>query len=90
MNEYNMIKRTLQNETFPELDLGYLLERLMNYLMLNKQQRSKRISDYSRKVYHRVKSSKVVTRKPLFVNEKTHFMSIQSEVSVTEDTSSKG
>ena len=42
MNEYNMIKRTLQNETFPELDLGYLLELLMNYLMLNKQQKIKK------------------------------------------------
>ena len=73
MNEYNMIKRTLQNETFRELDLGYLLELLMNYLMLNKQQRSKRISDYSRKVYHRVKSSKVVTREAIICQRENPF-----------------
>ena len=41
MNEYNMIKRTLQNETFPGARPWLPPRTLMNYLMLNKQQDQK-------------------------------------------------
>ncbi|KAF6066675.1 DNA polymerase B, exonuclease domain family protein [Candida albicans] len=74
MNEYNMIKRTLQNETFPGAR-PWLPPRTFDELSYAEQAAKikKRISDYSRKVYHRVKSSKVVTREAIICQRENPF-----------------
>lgn len=74
MNEYNMIKRTLQNETFPGAK-PWLPPRTFDELPYAEQASliKKRISDYSRKVYHRVKASKVVTREAIICQRENPF-----------------
>ncbi|KAG2736113.1 hypothetical protein G9P44_000203 [Scheffersomyces stipitis] len=74
MNEYNMIKRTLQNETFPA-SRPWLPERSFDELSYTEQATliKKRISDYSRKVYHRVKKSKVVNREAIICQRENPF-----------------
>lgn len=91
MNEYNMIKRTLQNETFPGAR-PWLPPRTFDELSYA-EQAAKIKKEYQiilGKFIIESNQVKSLPGKPLFVNEKTHFMSILSEVSVTEDTSSKG
>ncbi|CAI5755607.1 unnamed protein product [Candida verbasci] len=74
MNEYNMIKRTLQNEMFPGLK-PWLPQRTFDELSYTEQASKikKRLSDYSRKVYHRVKQSKVVTREAIICQRENPF-----------------
>ncbi|EGW34100.1 DNA-directed DNA polymerase epsilon, catalytic subunit A [Spathaspora passalidarum NRRL Y-27907] len=74
MNEYNMIKRTLQSETFPN-SRSWLPPRTFDELSYTEQASliKKRISDYSRKVYHRVKQSKVVTREAIICQRENPF-----------------
>ncbi|WLF78893.1 DNA polymerase epsilon catalytic subunit [Lodderomyces elongisporus] len=74
MNEYNMIKRTLQNEEFPP-QKPWLPPRTFDELSYAEQASAikKRISDYSRKVYHRVKQSKVVTREAIICQRENPF-----------------
>ncbi|CAK9437319.1 uncharacterized protein LODBEIA_P16970 [Lodderomyces beijingensis] len=74
MNEYNMIKRTLQNEVFPG-QKPWLPERTFDELTYAEQASAikKRISAYSTKVYHRVKQSKVVTREAIICQRENPF-----------------
>ena len=69
-----MIKRTLQNETFPGAK-PWLPPRTFDELPYAEQASliKKRISDYSRKVYHRVKASKVVTREAIICQRENPF-----------------
>lgn len=74
MNEYGMIKRTLQNEIFPPLkpwqpqrsfdDLPYTEQALLI---------KKRLADYSKKVYHRLKQNKVVERESIVCQRENPF-----------------
>lgn len=70
-NEYLMIKRAIQNEQFEKN--GRM--RLFNELGYPDQVAhvKKRISDYSRKVYHRIKTSKVVTRTSIVCQRENPF-----------------
>ncbi|KAK6465694.1 DNA-directed DNA polymerase epsilon, catalytic subunit A [Scheffersomyces coipomensis] len=74
MNEYNMLKRTLQNETFPAAK-PWLPLRTFDELSYTEQASliKKRISDYSRKVYHRVKQTEVVTRESIICQRENPF-----------------
>ncbi|KAI3405326.2 POL2 [Candida oxycetoniae] len=74
MNEYNMIKRTLQNETFPG-QKPWLPSRTFDELSYAEQASAikKRISDYSRKVYHRVKQNQVITREAIICQRENPF-----------------
>ncbi|KAK6204772.1 DNA-directed DNA polymerase epsilon, catalytic subunit A [Scheffersomyces amazonensis] len=74
MNEYNMIKRTLQNESFPPAK-PWLPSRSFDELSYTEQAQliKKRISDYSRKVYHRVKQTQVVTRESIICQRENPF-----------------
>ncbi|KAI5954179.1 POL2 [Candida jiufengensis] len=74
MNEYNMIKRTLQNEQFPP-QRPWLPPRSLDELSYAEQASAikKRLSDYSRKVYHRVKQSQVVTREAIICQRENPF-----------------
>lgn len=74
MNEYNMIKRTLQNEQFPPLR-PHLPPRRFEDLSYPEQALAikKRVSDYSRKVYNRIKQTKVVTREALICQRENPF-----------------
>ncbi|KAG5420383.1 POL2 [Candida metapsilosis] len=74
MNEYNMMKRTLQNESFPG-QKPWLPPRTFDELTYAEQASAikKRVSDYSRKVYHRVKQSQVVTREAIICQRENPF-----------------
>lgn len=74
MNEYNMIKRTLQNETFTN-PKSWLPPRKFDELPYSEQASliKKRLSDYSRKVYNRIKQSKVVTREAIICQRENPF-----------------
>ncbi|KAI5962583.1 POL2 [Candida pseudojiufengensis] len=74
MNEYNMIKRTLQNESFPP-QKPWLPPRTFDELSYAEQASAvkKRLSDYSKKVYHRVKQSQVVTREAIICQRENPF-----------------
>lgn len=74
MNEYNMIKRTLQNETFPN-PKHWMPPRKFEELSYTEQAAlvKKRLSDYSRKVYSRVKQSKVVEREAIICQRENPF-----------------
>ncbi|CUM68518.1 uncharacterized protein PRCAT00006244001 [Priceomyces carsonii] len=74
MNEYNMIKRTLQNETFPSAR-PWLPPRSFDDLSYSEQAAmiKKRLSEYSKKVYHRLKQSKTVTREAIVCQRENPF-----------------
>ncbi|ODV80119.1 DNA-directed DNA polymerase epsilon, catalytic subunit A [Suhomyces tanzawaensis NRRL Y-17324] len=74
MNEYSMIKRTLQNESFPPLK-PWLPQRTFDELPYTEQAAliKKRLSDYSRKVYHRVKQTEVVEREAIICQRENPF-----------------
>lgn len=74
MNEYGMIKRSLQNETFPG-SRPWLPERTFDELPYFEQAQliKKRLNEYSRKVYHRVKQSKTVTREAIVCQRENPF-----------------
>lgn len=74
MNEYGMIKRTLQNETFPA-SKPWLPNRTFDELPYTEQAQliKKRLSDYSRKVYHRIKQSKTITREAIICQRENPF-----------------
>ncbi|ODV69915.1 DNA polymerase epsilon catalytic subunit A [Hyphopichia burtonii NRRL Y-1933] len=74
MNEYGMIKRTLQNESFPGVK-PWLPQRSFDELPYAEQALliKKRLSDYSRKVYHRIKQSKIVTREAIVCQRENPF-----------------
>lgn len=73
-NEYGMVKRTLQNETF----LGakpWLPNRTFDELPYPEQAQliKKRLSDYSRKVYNRIKQTKTITREAIVCQRENPF-----------------
>ena len=74
MNEYGMIKRTLQNETFPPAK-PWLPAKTFDELSYSEQALliKKRLSDYSRKVYHRIKQSKTVSREAIVCQRENPF-----------------
>lgn len=74
MNEYGMIKRTLQNESFPPTK-HWLPPRSFEDLSYSEQAQKikKRLSDYSRKVYHRVKQTETVTRESIVCQRENPF-----------------
>lgn len=74
MNEYGMIKRTLQNESFPAAK-PWLPPRTFDELQYSEQALliKKRLSDYSRKVYHKIKQSKTVTREAIVCQRENPF-----------------
>lgn len=75
-DEYNMIKRALQNETFPNKnkfskkpfvtfdELSYADQ--MMYIR-------KRLTDYSKKVYHKIKTSEIVEREAIVCQRENPF-----------------
>jgi DNA polymerase epsilon subunit 1 len=74
MNEYGMIKRTLQNDVFPN-PKHWLPPLKFDELSYTKQAEliKKRLTEYSRKVYSRVKQSKVVTRESIICQRENPF-----------------
>ncbi|KAK6456843.1 DNA-directed DNA polymerase epsilon, catalytic subunit A [Scheffersomyces xylosifermentans] len=74
MNEYNMIKNALQNETFPAAK-PWLPPRTFDELSYSEQAShiKKRLGDYSRKIYHRIKKSEVVTREAIICQRENPF-----------------
>lgn len=74
MNEYSMIKRSLQNETFPA-EKPWLPSRSFEDLSYNDQATriKKRLTDYSRKVYHKIKQTEVVTRESIVCQRENPF-----------------
>lgn len=74
MNEYSMIKRTLQSETFPSNRPGFG-PKSFEELSYGEQANliKKRLSEYSKKVYHRLKQSKTVTREAIICQRENPF-----------------
>lgn len=73
-NEYGMVKRTLQNETFPGAR-PWLPNRTFDELPYPEQAQliKKRLSDYSRKVYNRIKQTKTITREAIVCQRENPF-----------------
>ncbi|CCK70723.1 DNA polymerase epsilon catalytic subunit KNAG_0F00540 [Huiozyma naganishii CBS 8797] len=76
MDEYNMIKRALQNETFPNKN-KFSQKPILTFDELSYADQvahiKKRLSEYSRKVYHRVKVSEVVEREAIVCQRENPF-----------------
>lgn len=74
MNEYGMIKRTLQNETFANTK-PWLPSRSFDDLSYSEQATmiKKRLADYSKKVYHRTKQTETVTRESIVCQRENPF-----------------
>lgn len=74
MNEYNMIKNAAQNELFPSKRLNGSKKKF-NDLSYNEQVEhiKKKISDYSRKVYHRIKLTETVEREAIVCQRENPF-----------------
>ncbi|SCW03082.1 LAFE_0G02542g1_1 [Lachancea fermentati] len=76
LDEYNMVKRALQNETFPNKNRNSNRQFLtFEELSYSEQvaQIKKRLTDYSKKVYHRVKASEVVQRTAIICQRENPF-----------------
>ena len=76
MDEYNMIKRALQNETFPNKNKyskkPYLTFDELSYTD-QVQHIKKRLTEYSKKVYHRTKISEIVEREAIVCQRENPF-----------------
>ncbi|ODQ80376.1 hypothetical protein BABINDRAFT_35491 [Babjeviella inositovora NRRL Y-12698] len=74
LNEYGMIKRALQNETFPAKN-AWQARRTFEELPYPEQVAliKQRLSDYSRKVYHRVKVTETVQREAIVCQRENPF-----------------
>lgn len=74
MDEYGMVKRTLQNEQFPGAK-PWLPQRSFDELPYADQAQriKKRLGDYSRKVYNRIKQTKTVTREAIVCQRENPF-----------------
>lgn len=76
MDEYNMVKRALQNETFPNKN-KFSKKQYLSFDELSYADQvahiKKRLTDYSRKVYHRVKVSEVVERESIVCQRENPF-----------------
>ncbi|KAG7753385.1 hypothetical protein KL911_002778 [Ogataea haglerorum] len=73
-NEYNMIKNALKNEQFAPKQPG-LPRRTFEELSYTEQVAhiKKRVSDYSRKVYHRIKATETVEREAIICQRENPF-----------------
>lgn len=73
-NEYGMVKRTLQNETFPGAR-PWLPHRTFDELSYPEQAQmiKKRLSDYSRKVYNRIKQTTTINREAIVCQRENPF-----------------
>lgn len=74
MSDYNMIKNAMKKETFPPFKPG-LPERTYDQLTYTEQATylKERIGDYSRKVYHRIKQSKIIEREAIICQRENPF-----------------
>ncbi|GES67478.1 hypothetical protein SCEPF1_0005004900 [Saccharomyces cerevisiae] len=76
MDEYNMIKRALQNETFPNKN-KFSKKKALTFDELSYADQvihiKKRLTEYSRKVYHRVKVSEIVEREAIVCQRENPF-----------------
>lgn len=76
MDEYNMIKRALQNETFPNKN-KYSKKPYLTFDELSYTDQvlhiKKRLTEYSKKVYHRTKVSEVVEREAIVCQRENPF-----------------
>lgn len=76
MDEYNMVKRALQNETFTNKN-KFSKKKYLTFDELSYSEQvahiKKRLTDYSRKVYHRVKVSEVVERESIVCQRENPF-----------------
>ncbi|SCU96753.1 LADA_0H02564g1_1 [Lachancea dasiensis] len=76
MDEYNMVKRALQNETFQNKNKKSL-KKILTFDELSYTDQvahiKKRLTEYSKKVYHRVKSSEVVERTAIICQRENPF-----------------
>lgn len=76
MDEYNMVKRALQNETFSNKN-KFSKKKYLTFDELSYVEQvthiKKRLTDYSRKVYHRVKVSEVVERESIVCQRENPF-----------------
>lgn len=76
MDEYNMIKRALQNETFPNPN-KISKKQFLTFDELSYAQQvahiKKRLTDYSKKNYHRIRASEVVEREAIICQRENPF-----------------
>lgn len=76
MDEYNMVKRALQNETFPNKNSSSK-KRYVSFDELSYSEQvshiKKRLTDYSRKVYHRIKVTETVEREAIICQRENPF-----------------
>lgn len=74
MSEYNMIKKTLQNEVFPNTK-SWLPPKKFDDLTYNEKSLliKKRLSDYSKKIYHKTKQSKVILKEAIVCQRENSF-----------------
>lgn len=74
MDEYNLVKRSLQNETFPPR-FPNQPRRVFEDLPYSEQVTliKKRLQDYSRKVYHKVKQTETITRESIVCQRENPF-----------------
>lgn len=74
MDEYQLVKRSLQNETFPPKREG-LARRTFDDLPYAEQVThiKKRLSDYSRKNYHKVKQTETIKRESIVCQRENPF-----------------
>ncbi|SJM88070.1 probable DNA polymerase epsilon catalytic subunit A [Zygosaccharomyces bailii] len=76
MDEYNMIKRALQNETFPNPNKFSKKQHLTFDELTYAQQVGhikKRLTDYSKKNYHRIRASEIVEREAIICQRENPF-----------------
>jgi DNA polymerase epsilon subunit 1 len=73
-DEYNMIKRTVENDTFPG-KYPKSLERTFQELSLDEQaaQIRKRLQEYSKKIYHKIHDSKTIEREAIICQRENPF-----------------
>ncbi|SCV03154.1 LANO_0G02476g1_1 [Lachancea nothofagi CBS 11611] len=76
MDEYNMVKRALQNEVFPNKNKNSF-KKFLSFDELSYTDQvihiKKRLTEYSRKVYHKVKTSEVVERTAIICQRENPF-----------------
>ncbi|KAM3161469.1 DNA polymerase epsilon catalytic subunit [Lachancea thermotolerans] len=76
MDEYNMVKRALQNETFPNKNKKSY-KQFLSFEELSYSDQvahiKKRLTDYCKKVYHRVKTNEVVERTAIICQRENPF-----------------
>lgn len=75
-DEYNMIKRALQNETFPNKN-KFSKKPYLTFDELSYSEQvahiKKRLTEYSKKVYHRIKVSEIVEREAIVCQRENPF-----------------